>query len=295
VEQGVASLAPQRVTRVAGRSYDLLKAATALYARADLYAERLLQALRLGTEGVLGAALTSAEKTDLTIALYGVRTVALDTQLSEWEARWYAQALPPAPARLLLAAAGHGRELVPLCEAGYAVDAFEPAAKHAAVLRDRAGHRAETARGSFADLSATVLRGEVNALHAFSRRSYDAVILGWGSFTHVLDARDREELLRACVRLAGHGPVLASFWVGGEGVTRSRALELGAALGRRLAAWRDVTATVPSGQVFRTHCGFAHEFTRAEVEGLAARCGRRVVWGEYGYPHVTFVEDLGRG
>jgi hypothetical protein len=52
---------------------------------------------------------------------------------------------------------------------------------------------------------------------------------------------------------------------------------------------------VADGELFRTHCGFAYEFTRAEVEAHAAAIGRSVEWGEYGYPHVTLVKSHARG
>jgi hypothetical protein len=281
----VASTSPRPVS-----SYTLLRSATALYARTDQALAQLLKALRLGAEGVLTSALTTAEKTDLTIALYSVQTTGFASELTAWEKRWYAQELPAAPSRLLLAAAGFGRELLPLCAAGYTVDAFEPAESHLAILRARAGDAAETVRGSFSDLVAAVSHGGLNALSQLSQRRYDAVILGWGSFTHVLEHSERRALLRACDRLAGQGPILASFWLGSQTAIRSRALTMGTVLGRRLASLRGISASVPPGQVFRTHCGFAHEFTAEEIEALAADCGRRVRWGQEGYPHVALLK-----
>jgi hypothetical protein len=144
--------------------------------------------------------------------------------------------------------------------------------------------------GSFADFIAAVSHGELNALSPLSHRAYDAVILGWGSLTHVLEDAERRALLRACDQLVGNGPILASFWLGRQAAIRSRALTLGAAMGRRLAALRGISASVPPGQVFRTHAGFAHEFTLEEIEALAADCGRRVRWGRDGYPHITLLK-----
>jgi hypothetical protein len=275
---------------VVASAYSALRALTSLYVSADASLERLLQAVRLGAEGVLGNALSATEKSELTIHLYDLQAFSEGAQLSAWERAWLSSALPPAPARLLLAAAGEGRELGWLCESGYTVDAFEPATSHVAKLRAHAGERAEIACGSFADLVAAVLRAEPTSLASFGARRYDAVVLGWGSFSHVLEADERAELLRACDRLAGAGPVLASFWLRGEGAIRSRAQQLGAALGRRLSALRGVSAAQPAGQVFRTHCGFAHEFTRAEIDALAGALGRSARWGESGYPRVTFVK-----
>jgi hypothetical protein len=262
--------------------YSLLRGLTGLYARADQFTERQQKLLRLAAEGLLRSALSTPEKTDLTIHL--------GAALSDWERNWFLRALPPAPAHLLLAAAGNGRELKWLLEAGYDVDAFEPAAQHATALKRGASGRARAERGTFADLIAAVLQGEPTPLTAFASRRYAAVILGWGSFTHVLDPAERAALLRACIRLVGDGPVLASFWLRGKAEPASRARELGEQLGRRLSTLRGVVSTAPRGQVFRPHCGFAHEFTRDEIEELAAASGRRVAWGEQGFPHVTFVK-----
>ena len=38
------------------------------------------------------------------------------------------------------------------------------------------------------------------------------MLLGWGSFGHVLQRADRLELLRACDRVAPHGPILLSLF-----------------------------------------------------------------------------------
>jgi hypothetical protein len=280
---------PRYAARVAraSRFFSFVRGATTAYARADLALERALSAVRLAAEGVLGHALSVEEKTALTIALYDLQAPAANAPLWSWEEQWYAQVLPAAPARLLLAAAGSGRELLPLCAAGYQVDAFEPSLRHAARLRVQG---VDAACGSFADLIAAALHGEVNALSRLARRRYDAVVLGWGSFTHVLEPDARADLLRVCDRLAGNGPVLASFWLEQGADTRSRALRLGASLGQRLAAWRGLGGLVsepPDGQMFRTHCGFVHRFREDEIEALAKACGRQVDWGYEGYPHAT--------
>src|SRR5262245_56525850 len=48
-------------------------------------------------------------------------------KLFEWEERAICDFFPPAPARILVGAAGGGREPLALIEKGYSVVAFEPA------------------------------------------------------------------------------------------------------------------------------------------------------------------------
>jgi hypothetical protein len=275
-----------------------VKAAVGLYGRLDVTAERARAALRGGLEGALASSLTPSEKSELTVYLYGLNVRPLASALSAWEREWYLKGLPPAPARVLLGAAGDGREAAWLCDAGYSVDAFEPNSTLASKMQRRLGARVRVARASYEDLVAARSGERSTPYSAWFEHPYDAVILGWGSLTHVLDPRDHRPLLAASDRLSPTGPILASFWLRDESppeARQSRASTVGSAVGRRVAQWRGVRSRVPEGEVFRSHCGFAYEFTRAEIEGLAAAVGRSVEWGEYGYPHVTLVKSPARG
>jgi hypothetical protein len=111
------------------------------------------------------------------------------------------------------------------------------------------------------------------------------VVLGWGSFTHVLEAAERTRLLRA-LDAACAGPILASFWMRDLAGASSpgRADALGRRLGRALARLRGASGA-------GLDSAFGHQFARDEVEALAAGAGRKVIWeGESGaYPHATFV------
>ncbi|MBW2212243.1 MAG: hypothetical protein JRG67_14615, partial [Deltaproteobacteria bacterium] len=57
-----------------------------------------------------------------------------------------------------------------------------------------------------------VLHGKSTRLRLASEATFDAVLLGWGSFGHVLQRADRLELLRACDHIAPHGPILLSIF-----------------------------------------------------------------------------------
>jgi hypothetical protein len=273
-----------------GSLYDWIQRGIGAYARLDLRVQQRLQAVRDGVAGALSAALSPSEKAALTIHLYSLQSVAPMTTLSDWEVVWFMRALPPSPARLLLAAAGDGRELDWLREAGYSVDAFEPAPAHAEVLRARADPQLRAAAGSFRDLIGAVLHEEHTPLRAFAQQRYAAVILGWGSLTHVLEPSERAHLMRACDRLSPDGPILASFWLRGPAAPASAAHAQGVAWGSRLAKLRGHRPALHAGDAFQPYCGFTHEYTREEIDALAASVDRDAEWSEDCYPHVTFVK-----
>ena len=58
----------------------------------------------------------------------------------------------------------------------------------------------------------TILHDRSTSLRIQRDARFDAVLLGWGSFGHVLREADRLELLRACDRIAPGGPILLSIF-----------------------------------------------------------------------------------
>ncbi len=107
---------------------------------------------------------------------------------------------PAPPARILVPGAGTGREVLALLAAGYAVDAFEPAAP---MVELASRTLAERGAGPVACMS----------LQEWSRQPagrYDGVLTGWGMWTHILRHDDRIAALRA-FRSVCAGPVLLSF------------------------------------------------------------------------------------
>ncbi len=279
-----------------GRSgFSLIKHATLAAARLD----RAVQRGRLAGTRTLGAlladALDPAEMSALTIALYGLYPVrASAAGLDDWESDWYADCLPPAPARLLVTAAGTGREVVALRAMGYAVDAFEPAPGQAAMIAHGPGDLVLDA--TYDDL-VRAARGDASSPAAeIVARRYDAVILGWGSFTHLLERRQQTEVLAACDAVCPEGPILASFWGAVGAAPVSRARDVGGRLGRSLARLRTSRAPARSagrlaGEVgFAFNVGFTRRFSRGDVVTLAAEIGREVtLFGLRPYGHATLT------
>lgn len=281
---------------VGGRpGFPLIERATLAAARLD----RALQRSRLAGTRALGALLANALEADemsaLTIALYGLYPVrASAAGLDDWESDWYADCLPPAPARLLVTAAGTGREVVALRAMGYAVDAFEPAPGQAAMIAHGPGDLVLDA--TYDDL-VRAARGDASSPAAeIVARRYDAVILGWGSFTHLLERRQQVEVLAACDAVCPAGPILASFWGPAGAAPRSRAQDFGGRLGRGLARLRRSRAPARSagrlaGEVgFAFNVGFTRRFSREELVSLAAEAGREVtLFGLRPYAHATLT------
>jgi hypothetical protein len=276
------------------RGYRLVRAGILGLSRGEAVLQRALGGLMRGAGGFLSEALTQEERDELGAALYDHAFAAAPRSgLFLWERDWFARRLPPAPARLLVGGAGDGREAVALQSLGYLVDAFDPAARAAAACAARLGARARVAACRYEDLSRAVLEpGDLASPAApFASERYAAILLGWGSLTHVLEAAEQERLLAACDRLCPEGPILASFWLRStdEEPAPGRAERAGRALGRALGRLRG--AEPADGMRFGWWFGFAHAFGRAELEALAARAGRRVLWEEAagGYPHVTML------
>lgn len=272
--------------------YRVLRAGTLGAARLD----RALQHGRLASTAFVGGLLTTSlditEMSDLTIALYGlVPSQPATSALRDWELDWYTSSLPPAPASLLVTAAGTGREVEGLRRRGYSVDAFEPAAGQAGLIATATGSVAVSA--SYDDFVRATLENESNAATPLVSRSYDAVILGWGSFTHVLDPVNQRAVITACDRLCPEGPLLVSFWAATTESPRGRAYVAGRRLGERVARMRGTmgpqSRPEQTGYLgFAFNVGFTRRFSREDLESLAGDVGRRLTLFELEpYAHAT--------
>ncbi len=174
---------------------------------------RVETAVESWTGALLSRALRDAEKEALSIDLYDAsfRPENDHDGLYAWEARWFERRLPRAPASVLIGAAGAGRETVALRDLGYRVRAFEPSESAFHECERRLGSELVD-RASYRDFIASVLHDEENGLNLPPDGSFDAILLGWGSFGHVLQRKERFELLRACDRAAPEGPILLSIF-----------------------------------------------------------------------------------
>jgi hypothetical protein len=240
--------------------------------------------------GILEASLTNKEKEALTLRLYGVATekYAVSSRLFDWEVPWYDAALPAAPARILITAAGRGREVLALLERGYSVDAAEPLPKFVTECTVLPGV-GDVFAADHDDIMDAVFSGKGPAapLHDLT---YDAVIVGWGSLAHMIDAEKRRQFIRACHALSPKGPILLSFFSHLiPPAPNSRFLHWGRAAGRGIARLRGVATTIDPDDIFLWHAGFFHRFSEEEIEALAASAGRSATFTAGPYGHATLL------
>jgi hypothetical protein len=121
--------------------------------------------------------------------------------LYPFESRAVKEFFPTAPARVLAHGVGGGREVLALVEAGYQVEAYEPAAKLALVAAELLAGRA-----TVGELG---LQGWARARTA---TRFDAVFTGWSVWGYLVQQSDRLEVLRAFRGACPEGPVLLSFF-----------------------------------------------------------------------------------
>ncbi len=266
-----------------------------LYSWVDVMAER---ARRAGTRFMSGLLTTSLSRRHLQSLSPRLYDAHLHTHrnhgLFEWERAWFRNRLPDRPARILVGAAGAGREAEPLAAFGYSVDAFEPGPRSAGMCERRLGRTGRVFTGSYGDLAAAVLDGEANPLSPLAGEEFDAVLLGWGSLGHLLVPSERARALHAAAALTPTGPVLASFFLASDGTTElddSKARSAGELVGRVLGG-----RSAARSLVFVSRYGFMDAVPKLEIDELAKEMGRSAVWEQaaWGYPHVTLSPSQSR-
>jgi hypothetical protein len=166
---------------------------------------------------------------------------------------------------VLVGAAGGGREVVALARRGITVDAFD-----CSPFLIAAAERVLADEG----LPARVQLAPPDWLPD-SLGTYDGVLLGWGSYSHVVGRLARVRLLRG---LAGHlragGPFLFSFQTRPGDPSAQRVYRWIYATARAVRTARRSRASLELGDTLPHY--FAHRFTRAEVEAEAALAGLAV-------------------
>ncbi|HVK71345.1 MAG TPA: class I SAM-dependent methyltransferase [Polyangium sp.] len=271
------------------------------WVRALLAADRLANRFASAREGLrdelLLAWIPEADRAALTAALYTRQKTYLpgghrfESGLFTWEKRALDAPAFPRAGRVLVGAAGAGREVVALLERGYTVTAFDPCEAFVESARALVENRpADILLGSYDDLvAASQGRGGPLALLG-EPPSFDAVILGWGSLSHVLPASTRLGLLRAVRTLAPRAVVLTSFQLrhDSEAKTETKG-RLRDALRRAFTTMGAPGRSEPGDQ-FYPDGGFFSYLSPDEIPRVAFEAGYEVVLFEEGpYPHALLA------
>lgn len=235
----------------------------------------------------LRQALTVHSYSDMATYLPGGATY--EAGLFPWERKLWNHPAIPRTGRVLLGAAGGGRELRALAEAGYEVVAFEPNAKLVAGARATAACFAgcRVVEASYADLARGAERGE-GPLAEFRAVAFDWVLFGWGSFTHVTDLEQQAALLSAARVYAPSGPLALSFFLrrrDDEVPSRSRSFRRAV---RSAFGILGGAPPPPVGLAYEFGGGFVYNFTEREIGVLALAAGYDVALFDDGsFPHAV--------
>jgi len=194
--------------------------------------------------------------------------------------RWEREALErhfPEQGRILVGAAGAGREMMALHKAGYDVDGFDCSAALVEAGRKLLGEAGWTGRFNCVPPS-TVPEWE---------GPYEAAIIGFSGYMYIPGRERRKRLLQGFWRiLAPDAPLLVSFQVSPGMSRQMRWAAKGANLIRRLRS----VDPVEMGDLFQG--GFKHRFDVSQIRGEFAEVGFSLAqFSEYGYGWAVGFKD----
>lgn len=189
--------------------------------------------------------------------------------LHPWEETVVSAHFPAPPRRVLIGAAGGGREAFALARRGFAVVAFEPSPLADRMATARAPELdVEVYHARYGELPRVrTLEGGTVDLSAGAR--FDAGIIGWASFSHLPTDADRVRALRTFTALVD-GPVLVSYF----GWIRPDVAPEPTGLRRLLLRW---VGDRRPGSLFSIDVGLYRQLTESDVRAMAEAAGVDVV------------------
>ena len=204
---------------------------------------------------------------------YAPGGTCFDTGVFDWEEAVIGAPVFPRTGRVLVGAAGAGREARELIRRGYEVVAFDPCSAFVEASRSVPELSAVPFIVADYDDLTRAVDGQGPLAAELNRAPFDAVILGCASLSHVTEASDRIALLEALRSFAPHAPVLTSFLLDCHFPRSVRLKQVRKALRSFLAP---AGAQTRPGLNFEGHSGFTYFFADGEIDRLAAASGYTV-------------------
>jgi len=127
-------------------------------------------------------------------------------KLFDWEMEVIDEYFPKAPARILIGGCGRGREVLNFLKMGYEVICFDPCTEFITdmQLHIKDKHILASLKCTYEDLI-----DDDSIVEQFA--PFDAFLFGWGSFAHIMDNNQRDEILRVAKRICPNGPIVLSW------------------------------------------------------------------------------------
>lgn len=222
-----------------------------------------------------------SKRINFTSSLYMKRygPSSVNNGLFSWEENMINSFFPKPPSKVLVGGAGAGRELKVLSNRGYFISAFEPLCKSASLAKQVVPKKQllSFSISGYEDL----ISGRLKEVEDFA--PYDAVILGWSSFTHILDKEVQRLTLEKVRKLCPQGPILLS-WL--------RALYIGpkTKLFRKLLSCLGFKKYSDT-DFYSADFAFHHRFTSSEIHELASLSGNKILFyeDEKSSPHAVLL------
>jgi 2-polyprenyl-3-methyl-5-hydroxy-6-metoxy-1,4-benzoquinol methylase len=189
-----------------------------------------------------------------------------------WEREAILRYFPPG-GRVLVAAAGAGREMIALARAGFGVEGFDCCAPLVEAGRNELKKQGIDAKLEYAPPSTVP---EV-AGH------YDAILVGFSGYMYIVGRKRRIDFLRVLCRFLNPGaPLMLSFTEGSYGRRRVWTAMIGTAV-RRLR----LAKPVEEGDWVKT--GFQHHFVREQIVSEMSEAGMHLAYYSGGtcYGHAV--------
>jgi len=210
--------------------------------------------------------------------------------LFPWEKALLQDPRIPSRGKVLVAAAGGGREVAALLARGYEVYAFEPVRPFLeSAQRVVQGSGSRVVQASYEDL-VEYAAGRAGGPLSDCTGPFDLCLLGWGSLSHLTEPAVVVQVLRGLRRLAPRSPVITSFLLRGSepAATNGRARRLRRAVRGALQSLGG--RPTPPGLRFLTSAGFLYSFSRDELFELCQRAGYSVdYFSDRDYPHALLL------
>jgi len=154
--------------------------------------------------------------------------------------------------KVLVGAAGGGREVIALSNRGMHADAFECNENLVAYSKNLLRKR-----GIKAEIALSV-PDQVPKEYGI----YDGIIMGWGGYTHIHGSKNRIEFLRQCYdHIITDGPLLLSFWQNNRNTKNPLKIRIANFI-RHLRRSKEM---IESGDLLDID-GFFHAFKKEEIE-----------------------------